>query len=287
MGITIHQLSKHIGASVTGIDITVPINNKTFEALRQALYKHSVLIFHNQTITDKQQIAFSKGFGTLQMTMISDPYGGGGYINQISNVDENGEIIPPDDTRSLYQDGNMLWHSDGSFKQIPLKASFLSAKAVPPRGGETEYASLRAAYATLPKKKKNSLDALVAEHSMAYSRAQIAPNLITEKFLRETPPACQPLVRKVPETGEKILYVGSYASHIIGCDNQKGKALLQKLLEWSTQPQFIYQHKWQVNDLGGWDNRLCLHRGRPWEKGTYKRIMHRTTLSGDEPTINS
>ena len=90
MGIVIHQLSEYIGAAVTGIDITVPMNNKTFEVLKQALYKHSVLIVHDQNITDKQQITFSKGFGTLQMTMKSDPYGGGGYINQISNVDESG-----------------------------------------------------------------------------------------------------------------------------------------------------------------------------------------------------
>lgn len=285
MIITIRSLQEHIGAKVEGVDITLPINTDTFARLRKALYKYAVLVFPGQDITDEQQIAFSRGFGPIQMTMASDPYGGGGPINRISNVDESGHIIPPDDNRSLYQAGNMLWHSDGSFKALPLRASLLSAKVVPPAGGETEYASLRAAYAALPKEKKVSLEGLVAEHSMACSRVQIAPNLLSEAFQKETSPVNHVLVRTLPETGEKVLYVGSYASHVIGWSVEKGRALLKELLEWATQPQFVYQHRWRANDLVMWDNRLCLHRGRPWENGSYKRIMHRTTLEGDGPTV--
>ena len=285
MTVTISKLEEHIGARVQGVDITSPVDDETLEDLRDALFIYSVLVFHDQNMTDEQHIAFSQRLGPLQMTMASDPYGGGGPINRISNVDENGEIIPPDDNRSLYQAGNMLWHSDGSFKRVPLRASLLSAKVVPPVGGETEYASLRAAYAGLTKEKKAGLEGLVAEHSMAHSRAQIAPNLITEAFQRETPSVKQVIVRTIPETGEKALFVGSYASHIVGWPLEKGRALLTELLEWSTQPQFVYQHKWQAGDLVIWDNRSCLHRGRSWESGAYKRIMHRTTLAGDGPTV--
>ena len=285
MTITIRSLQEHIGAKVEGVDITLPINTQTFTRLRKALYKYAVLVFPGQDITDEQQVAFSRGFGPIQMTMASDPYGGGGPINRISNVDESGHIIPPDDNRSLYQAGNMLWHSDGSFKAVPLRASLLSAKVVPPIGGETEYASLRAAYAALPKEKKVSLEGLVAEHSMAYSRVQIAPNLLSEAFRKETSPVNHVLVRRLPETGENVLYVGSYASHVIGWSIEKGRALLKELLEWATQPQFVYQHRWRAHDLVMWDNRLCLHRGRPWKNGSYRRIMHRTTLAGDGPTV--
>lgn len=102
---------------------------------------------------------------------------------------------------------------------------------------------------------------------------------------KETPPVRHVLVRTVPETGEKALYVGSYASHIIGWDIREGRALLEDLLEWATQPRFVYRHCWKTNDLVMWDNRSCLHRGRPWENGIYKRIMHRTTLAGDGPTV--
>ncbi len=282
---TIVPLGEHIGAEVRDVGAGSPHAEETFAELRRALYRHSVLVFHDQDISDEQQVAFTRGFGRLQMTIASDPYGGGGPINRIANVDEEGRLIPPRDKRSLYQAGNNLWHSDGSFKSVPLKASMLSAKVVPPRGGETEYASLRAAYATLPESRKVQLEGLVAEHSMAYSRSQIAPGLMTEAFLKATPPVRHMLVRTVPETGEKALYVGSYASHVIGWDIEKGRALLEELLEWSTQPQFVYRHRWKANDLVMWDNRTCLHRGRPWDNGVYKRIMHRTTLAGGGPTV--
>ncbi len=283
--ITIDKLEEHIGALVQGIDIASPLDDGTVEILREVLLKNSVLVFRNQLITDEQHVAFSQRLGPLQMTMASDPYGGGGPINRISNVDENGEIIPPEDNRSLYQAGNMLWHSDGSFKRVPLRASLLSAKVVPPEGGETEYASLRAAYAALPEEKKAELRGLVAEHSMAHSRVQIAPNLMSEAFQKETPSVHQVVVRTIPETGEKALFVGSYASHIVGWPLEKGRALLKELLAWSTQRAFLYRHKWQADDLVIWDNRSCLHRGRRWESGAYKRIMHRTTLAGDGPTV--
>ena len=281
---TIVPLGTHIAAEVRGVDAASPLGEETFAGLRMALYRNSVLVFHDQDISDEQQVAFTQGFGRLQMTMASDPYGGGGPINLIANVDEEGRLIPPQDKRSLYQAGNMLWHSDGSFKAVPLRASMLSAKVVPPRGGETEYASLRAAYAALPESMKAQLQGLVAEHSMAHSRAQIAPGLLSEAFRKETPPVRQVMVRTIPETGEKALYVGSYASHIIGWDTEKGRALLEELLEWATQPQFVYRHRWKANDLVMWDNRSCLHRGRSWDNRVYKRIMHRTTLAGDGPT---
>ena len=155
-----------------------------------------------------------------------------------------------------------------------MKASLLSAKVVPPEGGETEYASLRAAYAALPEDRKSELEGLVAEHSMAYSREQIAPGAMTESWLKDTPPAQQVLVRTIPETGQKALYVGSYASQIIGWPLEKGRALLKELLEWSTQPQFVYEHTWRTNDLVIWDNRSCLHRGRPWDGRSYKRFAN-------------
>jgi len=281
MAVTITKLGKHIGARVEGVDLTSPVSEEGVSSIRDALFKHSVLVFHDQGLTDEEHVAFTERLGPLQLTMPSDPYGGGGPINRIANVDEQGDIIPPDDSRSLYQAGNTLWHSDGSFKPVPLKASLLSAKVVPPEGGETEFASLGAAYAALPEERKSELTGLVAEHSMAHSREQIAPGIMTDEWLNETPPVQHALVRTIPETGEKALHVGSYASKIIGWPLEKGRALLEELLDWSTQPQFVYRHSWRTNDLVMWDNRSSLHRGRPWDGHSYKRIMHRTTLAGD------
>ena len=285
MVLNIRKLEKHIGAEVQGVDITSPIDTEIFEQLRSALCKYGVLVFHDQAITDAQHIRFSEGFGPLEMTMPNDPIGDGGAIGIISNLDENGDIIPPEDPRTLYTVANTLWHSDGSFKRVPLRGSLLSAKIVPPEGGETEFASLTAAYAALPEKQQEEIADLIAEHSIAHSRAQIAPNLMSEAFQKDTPPVNQRLVRTIPETGRKALLVGSYTTRIHGLPIEKGKALLASLLEWSTQPQFVYRHTWRANDLVVYDNRCCLHRGRSWDRGKHKRLLHRTTLAGDGSTI--
>ena len=285
MTLTIRKLEEHIGAEVQGIDITSPIDAETFDKLRGALCEYAVLVFHEQDITDEQHVAFSEGFGPLEMTMANDPIGDGGPIGVISNLDENGDIIPPEDSRTLYTVANTLWHSDGSFKRVPLRGSLLSAKVIPPEGGETEFASLTAAYAALPEQQKADIEGLIAEHSIAHSRAQISPNLMDEAFQKDTPPVNQRLVRTIPETGKKALLVGSYTTRVHGLPIEEGKALLKDLLEWSTQPQFVYCHTWRVNDLVVYDNRCCLHRGRSWDRGKYKRVLHRTTLAGDDPTV--
>ena len=285
MTLTIKRLKEHIGAEVQGVDITSPIDAETFEHLRGALCEYAVLVFHDQDITDEQHVAFSEGLGPLEMTMANDPIGDGGPIGIISNLDENGDIIPPEDPRTLYTVANTLWHSDGSFKRVPLRGSLLSAKVIPPEGGETEFASLTAAYKALPNQKKADIEELIAEHSIAHSRAQIAPNLMDEAFQKDTPPVDQRLVRTIPETGKKALLVGSYTTRIHGLPVEQGKALLKELLEWSTQPQFVYRHRWRVNDLVVYDNRCCLHRGRSWDRGKYKRVLHRTTLAGDGTTV--
>ena len=245
MTLTIRKLEEHIGAEVRGVDITSPIDAETFEQLRHVLCEYAVLVFHDQDITDKQHVAFSKGFGPIELTMANDPIGDGGPIGIISNLDENSEIIPPEDPRTLYTVANTLWHSDGSFKRVPLRGSLLSAKIIPPAGGETEFASLTAAYEALPKQKKADIEELIAEHSIAHSRTQIAPNLMDEAFQKNTPPANQRLVRTLPETGKKALLVGSYTTRIHGLPIEEGKALLKELLEWSTQPQFVYRHTWR------------------------------------------
>ena len=284
--LAIRKLERHIGAEVQGVDITTPIDVETFQKLREALYTHAVLVFHNQDITDQQHVAFSEGFGPLEMTMVNDPTGDGGPINIVSNVDEYGELIPSEDPRILFAKANSLWHSDGSFKRNPLRGSLLAAKVIPPEGGETEFASLCAAYESLPEEKKVELEGLVAEHSLANSRAQIAPNLISKALLKETPLVNQTLVRTISETGKKALFIGVHAARIVNWPTEKGKALLKELLDWVTQPQFVYQHNWRVNDLLVYDNRCCLHRGRPWDRSKYKRILHRTTLAGDGSTVS-
>ncbi|MCI0528022.1 MAG: TauD/TfdA family dioxygenase [Nitrospira sp.] len=285
MTLTINQLGDYLGAEVLGVDVKTPINEETFGQIVDAFNQYSILVFRDQDINDEQQIAFSKRFGPLESTMKNDFTGGGGLINNLSNVDQKNELIPSEDKRIAHLSANMLWHSDSSFKKIPAKASILSGREVPSEGGETEYASTRAAYAALPDEKRAMLEGLIAVHSIAYSRSLIASDLMTEEYKAEVPPVQQILVRTIPETGEKALFIGSHASHIVGWPTEKGRALLKELLEWTTQPQFVYQHKWRPKDLVMWDNRRCLHRGRPWDPTKYRRVMHRTTVAGDGPTV--
>jgi alpha-ketoglutarate-dependent 2,4-dichlorophenoxyacetate dioxygenase len=281
--ISVTKLQPHFGAEITGVDITAPLDDETFAEIRAAFEEHSVLVFHDQDFTDETQTAFSRRFGPLESTIAVNA-GGGGEIALISNVDENDQIIPPDDKRMIFNSGNMMWHTDSSYKEVPAMASLLSGREVPPERGETEFCSMRAAYAILPEEMKERLEGLVAEHSILYSRAKIAPDLFDEDQADEVPPVRQIMVRENPANGRKALYLGAHASHVVGWPVDKGRALIGQLMEFATRPEFRYLHRWQPKDLVIWDNRSVLHRGHAWDADIYRRVMHRTTVAGDWPT---
>jgi alpha-ketoglutarate-dependent 2,4-dichlorophenoxyacetate dioxygenase len=284
MAIQIRKLTENVGAEITGIDITKPIDDASFGLIFEAFNEYSVLVFHNQDFDDDQQIAFSQHFGALETTVKSN-IGGGTYIADISNIDpETNEILPVDSWRIVYNSGNEMWHTDSSFKPVPAMASLLSGREVPPEGAETEFGSMRAAYAALPPAEQERLEGLVAEHDFSYSRGLVDPELLNDDHKNETPPVRQAVVRTNLENGKKAFYTGSHASHIVGWPVEEGRALLKDLVARATQPEFTYSHNWQAKDLVIWDNRCVLHRGRPWDKARYRRVMHRTTVAGDGPT---
>ncbi len=286
MGILVASVRGDFVARVSGLDLSRPLDDGAFAQVRDAFHHYAVLVFPEQRISDDQQIAFSERFGPLEVSIrkdrprrIANP-----RVSDISNVDERDRVFDPDDERAIYNAGNRLWHSDSSFKRVPAMASLLSGREVPPEGGETEYADLRAAWDTLPAERKRGLDELVAEHSFVYSRGLIGYDQFTEGERAAVPPVPQAVVRTHPATGRKSLYVGSHASHIIGRPVKESRALLIELLEFATQPQFVYRHVWRQHDLVMWDNRCVLHRGRPWDEQRYRRVMHRTTIAGAGPT---
>lgn len=285
MSLTIEKLHPLFVAEVSGVDLTRPADGPTVAALRAAFDEHSILVFRRQDITDEQQIAFSQHFGPLERMLLGSQ-GGGTPLAFLTNVDrETGQIIPPDDKRMIRNAGNMLWHSDSSFKKVPSLASILSGREVPSEGGETQFASMRAAYDALSDAMKRRIEGLIAEHSFVYSRSQIDPTMLNDAQKAEVPPVPQTLVRQNPVNGRKALYVGSHASHIIGMPVEEGRALLKQLLEHATQERFVYTHKWQPKDIVMWDNRAVMHRGRPWAYMKFRRVMHRTTVAGGGPTV--
>lgn len=284
MSIGIKRLSKHFVAEISGVDLTGAVDEETVRAIDAAFNEHSILVFHDQAFDDESQIAFTRRLGPLETTVSSNPLGAGTHIAVISNVDAEGNIIPPGDKRMIFNSGNEMWHTDSSFKPVPATGSFLSGREVPPEGGETEFCSLRAAYEALPEARKAWLEGKIAVHDFLYSRGLIDKTLLGEKDRTELPAVRHPLVRTNPLTGRKSLYIGAHASYIEGLPVSGGRAILKELLEHATQPEFVYRHKWRRYDAVMWDNRAALHRGRTWDKAKHRRIMHRTTLAGVGPT---
>jgi len=179
----------------------------------------------------------------------------------------------------VFNTGNQMWHTDSSFKEVPATASLLSGRQVPPEGGETEFASMRAAYDALPEARKEALEGLVCVHDFAYSRALIDPNLLRERDKKEVPPVKQAMIRSNPATGRKNLFVGAHASYVLNMELEEGRALIRDLNRHVTRDEFVYRHQWRQHDLVMWDNRCALHRGSPWDP-SYPRVMHRTTVAG-------
>jgi alpha-ketoglutarate-dependent 2,4-dichlorophenoxyacetate dioxygenase len=285
MALALRPLHARFGVEVLDVDVT-RVDDDTFKEIAEAFDDHSVLLFRGQRLSDQEQIAFSERFGPLESTIrsIASQPGTPPPISNISNVDAEDRLIPRDDKRSLYHAGNRMWHSDSSFKRIPALASLLSAREVPSEGGETEYASMRVAYDLLPPEDQRILEGKVAVHSFTYSRGLVSAGLFEPEHAAQVPPVRQALVRANPANGRKAFYVGSHACEIVGMSTDAARALIHRLVAAATRPELVYTHRWRVGDLVMWDNRCMLHRGRPWDEGRFRRVMHRTTVAGAAPT---
>jgi alpha-ketoglutarate-dependent 2,4-dichlorophenoxyacetate dioxygenase len=289
VGIAIRQLHPLFGAEISGVDLRHDLDLDSFAQIDAAFDRYAVLVFPAQALDDEQQIAFSRHFGPLEVSM--------GAIRKdrrqrlrpeladVSNLDENHAILSPGDWRQMFNLGNQLWHTDSSFKRVPAKCSLLHGRAVPPTGGETEFADLRAAWEALPETTQRRIDGLVAEHSIFHSRAAIGYTAFAPEEYEALPAVPQVVTRVHPGSGRKTLYLASHASHILGWPVEEGRALLRELIEFATQPRFTYAHRWRENDLVLWDDRCTLHRGRPFEETRYRRDMRRTTVEDIGPTV--
>jgi alpha-ketoglutarate-dependent 2,4-dichlorophenoxyacetate dioxygenase len=282
--IQIRPVHPMVGAEISGVDLTKPLDDATFAEIRAAFARYSVLVFHDQPVDDEQQMAFSRRFGPLEVTKVGSR-GAGGHLAYITNLDESGKRVPLGHRAILNLKANSLWHTDSSFKKVPAMASALTGRIVPPEGAETEYLSTRAVWRELPEATKRRIDGLVAWHSYFNSRRQIDPEMMTAAEHQAVPPVKQVLVRTHPDTGEKALYIASHASHIEGWPEAEGRKLLADLMEFATDRRFVYTHRWRQHDLVIWDNRCTMHRGRPFDYERYDRYMIRTTIAGDGPTV--
>ena len=288
MSFSVHPITPTFAAEIGDLDLSAPLGDAAFEALDDAFNTYSVLVFPDQRLSGDAQVAFSARFGPLETTIQELRKGVklrlAAQFADISNLDADNELMAEDSERRLFNSGNRLWHTDSSFRLLPAKCSLLYASSIPPTGGQTEFADLRAAYDALPEAMQARLEGLVAEHSIRESRDKIGYHQFTADEIEGLPSAPQVVVRTHAGSGRRTLYLASHAGRIFGMDDEAGKALLAELIDHATQRQFVYSHRWRAHDLVMWDDRCTMHRGLPFDDLRYKRDMRRTTVRDVAPT---
>lgn len=273
---------------VSGVDIAAGVSPAVAAEIEAGMDRFAVLVFRGQRINDEQQLAFSRHFGPME-TATGDIVQGGDRrlsmdINDISNLDKDGKVLARDDRKRLFSLGNMLWHSDSSFKATPAKFSLLSARVIPDHGGNTEFADMRAAWDALDAATQAEIRDLVCDHTQLHSRGVLGFTDFTEEERRRFAPVPQRLVRRHPVTKRLSLFLSSHAGTIHGWPVPEALMLLRDLTEHATQPRFVYRHTWAQNDLVMWDNRTTMHRARRYPADQV-RDLHRTTVADSAPTL--
>ena len=289
MTMSIRQIHPVFVGEVSGIDISKPLLREEVAGIEAGMDRYAVLVFRDQRLTDAQQMAFSKNFGALEdarggtITKPEDKRLQAG-MNDVSNLGRDGRPLARESRERLFNLGNMLWHSDSSFRPIPAKYSLLSARVVNPVGGNTEFADMRAAHDALDAATKALIEDLVCEHSLMYSRGSLGMLDYSDEERAMFRPVRQRLVRTHPVSGRKSLYLSSHAGAIVGMPTPEARVLLRDLNEHATQQAFVYVHRWRQWDLVMWDNRQMMHRVRRYDD-SQPRDMRRTTVAGDAPTV--
>jgi alpha-ketoglutarate-dependent 2,4-dichlorophenoxyacetate dioxygenase len=283
MSITISPITPDFVAEIGDVDLTRPLPEAVLEEIKQAFWKYAVLIFPEQRLTQEQQADFAACFGPIERARTLDPNATpmrySGVFADISNLTVDGKIWGESSRQRMYKAGNRLWHTDSSFKRLPSICSLLYSDKVVPIGGHTEFADQRAAYDALPGDMKRRLEGLVAEHWIATSRRRSGFHEFTEEEQQRLPPVPQMLVRTIPQTGRKSLFVASHAGRICGMPDAEGRALIDELIAHVIQRQFVYTHRWRPQELVMWDNRCTMHRGTDFDDLRWVRDMRRVTVS--------
>ena len=271
--IRIKPLRAVLGAEITGVDLSQPVDAATKQAIHDAFLKYKVLCFRDQKLSQEQQVAFSEMFGTLERHAISNRNNASNpLVHIVNNLGPDGK--PSGVVKST------MWHSDKSFRPEPSMATILHGVTLPPDGGDTCFADMAAAYEALPEESKSELDGVKVVHSWELSRENVGKKLTPEE-IADAPPQAHPLVRVHPETGQKALFMGMHASHLDGQPIEASRQRIIELEEHATDDRFVYRHTWRQGDVLMWDNRCLLHRADPnFDAAHYPRVLHRTCLRG-------
>jgi alpha-ketoglutarate-dependent taurine dioxygenase len=272
---TVEPLSAILGASIVGLDLRQPLQEATKRAVYDAFIRYHVLCFRDQQLDQEQQVAFTEQFGTLERHIASNRGAVNPLVHIVSNLGADGK---PSGRVASTQ-----WHSDKSFRPQPSLATILHALVMPPDGGETCFANMIAAYEALSDAEKVELDGVRVVHSWEISQARAGTKAPPEE-IADAPPMSHPLVRTIPETGRKALFMGERAVFFEGHPEEAGRARLEKLTAHAVQERFVYRHKWAAGDVLMWDNRCLLHRANTnFDAVRFPRVLQRTCLRGAAP----
>lgn len=263
------DLTPRIGSEIR-TDLDTLLSGREASTIREVLERRGVVYFRGLNIGDEQQVAIAKTLGTVVANE------GQGGINKIS-LDEKVN------QRAKYLKGSMFWHFDGSLQPLPNLATLLRAVQLSDTGGQTEFCNTYAAYEDLPDADKEAIAELRVVHSAERSQYYVTPEMSYDEvaFWQKSPSKACPIVW-THQSGRKSLLLGATSDYVIGLPVEESRALLARLRDWATQPQYVYQHQWQPGDLLIWDNTGTMHRVLPYPADS-GRLMHRTILAGEEP----
>ena len=269
------------------IDPRKPLSADEVNSIEQALAQEGVLVFRNTPMNDDQQQVFIERFGPpsqVKLEELKTAKSAHPHFFDVSTVEDDGGKLDPNSARGMYLRANLLWHTDGSQAQPPIRLTALSARRLPRVPPDTEYADMRAAYDALSPARKAEIEDMTVEHSIFYSRSKMGMKMSdwAADAMKKRPPVVHPLVRTNPLTGRKSLYLASHASHIIGLPVESGRALIEELTEHATQPGFVYSHRWEPDDLVMWDDRWTMHRATPYD-GDDARVLRWSGVLELEP----
>ncbi len=274
MTLTTSPIDAVFGVRVAGVDLSAPLTPAQTAQIRDLLHEHQILIFSGQTLSQEAQIAFSRNFGTPQLSVYdrftaqANP-----EVLVLSNVTKDGKPIGIDKF-------GRTWHTDLSYMAQPTYCTMLYAIEVPAVGGETGFASMVAAYDALDPARQEALGKERFTHSLTRQHEIYFPkNFISEEQKARAPDVSHPVVRTHPATGRKALYLGG--EHI--AFPEAGHDYLMELIRYATQPRFTYFHKWTPGELVMWDNQSVMHQAQPFDGAVHRRIMHRTSIEGGVP----
>lgn len=287
MALQVKPLSGTFAAEIRGIDLRLGLTQTAADELYDAWLDYGIVVIPGQAIDLDTHLAFARTFGDLW----SLPEWTGSrrlstrLIDDVSNLNAEGDVQEQDSARALLQLANKLWHSDLSSNMVAAKASLLHAMEIALEDGHTEFADMYGAYDALPDDLRARLEGKIGEFSFAHARVQ--GGLDVGKLRGLVPPSQHPILRTHPETGRRSVFIGGNLERIVGLSDDESDALIEEVTAFATQPQFVYRHRWAVNDLIVWDNRCTLHRAGDYKADVYRRVMHRATVSDTGPTTEN